>query len=279
MPEFGYSDDALNVINRFFNADKMLFVEGDDDVVFWEIILEKFSVLGYKVKSVDGREELKKYTNKVNSGTLECAVAKDRDYVGFVENPENDKNPILATYGHSIENSFLTARVVVKAIRSIGRLPISSVVEAEINDWLNYTFKRFENLIFLDAANDIDGCGLCVLGPNCTRFMKSRVSQYPCERKIEEYVDAESLVEKLENSINKVEEKIRNTGRETYEIVRGHFLFSAYLKFANYKIKSNGSSKKVSNDSFFGSCLLSFENSLDSDHPHYDYYKREIKKL
>ncbi|HCX7732599.1 TPA: hypothetical protein OZ640_004640, partial [Escherichia coli] len=38
---FSWSNEAENVISLFYDADIMVYVEGEDDIAFWEIIFKK----------------------------------------------------------------------------------------------------------------------------------------------------------------------------------------------------------------------------------------------
>lgn len=276
MPNLSYSDDALNVLSDFYGVSHMLFVEGDDDVVFWEMILDIFDVRGFKVKAVDGKEEVEKYIAKIEGGLLDSWIAKDSDYSMIAGNSASDK--VLVTYGHSIENSILNIKSVFKAIRSLGRVSISQVKEKDIKEWLDEFLDSFDKLIVADVVNDINGLGVRILGNNCTRFMTSEKSHNPCIRKIEGQLSG-PVRATVEPHMDEVRTAIRKSGREIHDVVRGHFLFSAYLKYVNYRIKSAGSFKKASNDAFFSTCVVVFDQSVDRKSNHFLHYKREVEKL
>ncbi|EGA69570.1 hypothetical protein VISI1226_13648 [Vibrio sinaloensis DSM 21326] len=40
--DFFYSAEAENIINEFHSVDVMVYVEGVDDIPFWDFIFEKF---------------------------------------------------------------------------------------------------------------------------------------------------------------------------------------------------------------------------------------------
>ncbi len=41
MDEFHYSSEAENILNRFYQAEIMVYVEGDDDICFWETYFQQ----------------------------------------------------------------------------------------------------------------------------------------------------------------------------------------------------------------------------------------------
>ena len=97
MAELDYSDDALNVIAEFYEAKKMFYVEGDDDVVFWEFILETFNIDNFKVQSVNGVEELKKLIIKVIDSEIDSIIARDLDF-SILNNEVTETINVITTY-------------------------------------------------------------------------------------------------------------------------------------------------------------------------------------
>ncbi len=69
MAKLEYSVGAKNVLTRFYRVDKMLYVEGDDDVPFWEFMFEKFADFNVEVQEVGGKEELRKYVKLIDKAS------------------------------------------------------------------------------------------------------------------------------------------------------------------------------------------------------------------
>lgn len=278
MADFDYSDDALNVIGAFYSAERMLYVEGDDDVVFWEYMLGKFGRREFKVQSTDGVKELNKYIKKIAANEINSSAARDSDFteIGGV----NCYSPRVArTYGHSIENTIISAAVICKIIRSHGRVPGRLVDEEHCENWLMGFYRDFEDLVIYDAANEVAGLGIPVLGLNCTKYMKGKLSCIPDEAKIsgklQELNERKELVEKAET----IRKAIARSARECCHFIRGHFLSSAALKYVNNTIKRAGSAKNASTDAFFSSAVIAFETVFDDDHPELDHYRSSILNL
>lgn len=278
MANLDYSNEALNVIGAFYSAEKMLYVEGDDDVVFWEYMLEKFGRREFKVQSTGGIEELNKYINKIAANEINSSAARDSDFTEISD--ENHNLPRVArTYGHSIENTIISAAAICKIIRSHGRIPGRLVDEKHCESWLTEFYKTFEDLIIYDAANEIADLGISVLGLNCTRFMKGRASCIPDEAKIIEKIQELNENNELVNAAGAVREAIVRSARECCHFVRGHFLSSAALKYINNAIKNTGSTKNASSDAFFSSAIIAFETVFDDHHPEIDHYRSNILNL
>lgn len=278
MNDWNYSNDALNVLSAFYEANKMLYVEGDDDVVFWELILEKFEVNGLKVQSVDGVNELKKYIEKINNNEIDDIAARDLDFSVLDENWEDVPN-VIVTYAHSIENTLLCSKTVHKVIRSYGRFKSSDVNEVDCATWLSVFYETFENLVLYDAANELKNEGISILGNNCSKFMINEKSHNIGKTKIDSFIAQNKLDEMFLDFIDELKLLIIHAGREASDFMRGHFLFSGILKFINYKIKSLSSSKSISNDALFSNAILAFENVFNSSHPHYQHYENQMKKI
>lgn len=55
MPSLDYSLEALNLLNAFHQVDKVVYVEGQDDVPFWEFLFKKFTNLNIYIEDVGKR--------------------------------------------------------------------------------------------------------------------------------------------------------------------------------------------------------------------------------
>ena len=96
MDDFYHSDDADNVTHMFYDADVMVYVEGQDDLPFWDLIFNFFDYQ-VEVQDVGGSKELKKYTEKIKNGELNAIVACDSDFE--VLKGESAHKNIIRTYG------------------------------------------------------------------------------------------------------------------------------------------------------------------------------------
>lgn len=274
--DFFHSDEALDVINYFHGVEVMLYVEGEDDVVFWEVVFEKTTDLSVKVESVDGVQELNKYIKKVIDDDIEGFVARDSDFTLLDDNYSSHPR-VLSTFGHSIENSIVCPIVLNKVIKSHGRVSSSNLDPQKSQQWLDNFYGKFERFVVYDAYNDIHKLGNSILSDNCTSLMHNQTSCDPCDLKVTglyHRVSQSMCIEGFE-----ITSKLQNAGRSDKDFVRGHFLFSGALKFVNHMISSLASKKKPSKDGFFGSSMLAFEAQFTTSHPHYNFYKNQIDAL
>ncbi|MGR5110863.1 DUF4435 domain-containing protein [Vibrio jasicida] len=280
MDDFFYSDDALNVINEFHEAEKVVYVEGDDDVVFWETIFSKFTMKSYYFKSVDGCENLEPYKTKIIDGTIDDIVASDLDFIYFDEETEvpSHKN-LLWTYGHSIENTILSRGVIPSIIASLARVSRRFIDPLHLNNWYDSFIDTFTGLIKYDLASEVQKTGISVLGDNCTRFMVGPQSPNPCSIKIQSFIDNNDLESSIFVDNDLIDIQLSSRNKLLSDFIRGHFLFSACLKYVNSYVKNIGKNKSLSVDAFFSGSMLSFSSSFDTTHDHYDFYQQQILEL
>ncbi|WP_232615864.1 DUF4435 domain-containing protein [Photobacterium carnosum] len=277
MSDFDYSDDALSVMNEFYSADKIVYVEGDDDVVFWEGIFTKLSSKVYYFKSVDGCENLEPYRFKIISGVIDDIVASDLDYSIFEEGiiAPTHKN-LIWTYGHSIENTVLSKEIIPSIITTLARVSKKIVDPIQLNLWYASFIESFTPLIKYDLSSEVQKTGIAVLGDNCTRFMLGERSPDPCLKKINNYIEDNKLESIVLVDENMIEQTLECKGRLLSDFVRGHFLFSACLKYVNHFVKKIGKNKTLSVDAFFSGVMLSFNINFNENHQHYNYYRDQI---
>ncbi|MND87101.1 hypothetical protein D3C76_506710 [compost metagenome] len=276
MAALEYSNDALNVKAAFYGADKMVYVEGDDDVIFWEGILKTFEKSGYQVEAVGGLEELDKKIRKIESQQIDAVAARDADFTGLNSNFRLTRN-VLLTYGHSIENSLITPAALYRLAKVYGRIPDGILTQAEFDDWLVELEDSFGDLIFLDAANDIGELGVAVLGNNCSRYMTSNQSCSPSRPKIEDSISELSKNLNLVAGSIVIRSQFALLGKRLIDFMRGHFLATAAMKKVNRLISRHGASKAVNNDSFTSSLMMGFEYFFNNTHPHYEHYRGQIQ--
>ncbi|WP_405599219.1 MULTISPECIES: DUF4435 domain-containing protein [unclassified Pseudoalteromonas] len=278
MPNLNYSNGALNVYSAFFGAEKMLYVEGDDDLAFWDIVLSSFNIQNIQLQEVGGDEELAKYILKIKNNEIDAIAAKDCDF-SILEDDYEELDNVLVTYGHSIENTLICPNVMAKVIKSYGRVVLTDEEKKECENWLNTFYHSFNSLIKYDAVNELRKTGLNVLYSNCSTFMKTRLSPLPCDEKITTKINLLGEQANFEADLVEVITKIDNVDKGIFDFLRGHFLFSAALRYINYVLKSKGSQKTASNDALFSGSILALEGLLKEGHPHYHHYENQIKRI
>lgn len=276
MAALEYSNDALNIKAAFYGAQKMVYVEGEDDVIFWEVIFKIFDKHGLKVEALGGVAEVKKMVVKIAADNIDAVVARDADFTDLDVSYQAGAN-VITTYGHSIENTLITGASLHYLAKAYGRIPNGILTEELFDEWIVEFESSFFDLVILDAANDVGGLGESVLSSNCTRYMKNQNSCVPCAVKIQGYIaklqSNLSLVQQAEN----IKAIFFTLPKRVADFIRGHFLASAAMKKVNRVMQSQGAGKAVNNDSFTSSLLMSFELLLNPNHPHFEHYQSQAE--
>ncbi|MCF0265998.1 DUF4435 domain-containing protein [Acinetobacter guillouiae] len=275
MDSLEYSVDANNILDEFYGVDKILYVEGLDDKVFWGVLFEKYYAQNIEIIDVNGIENLKPYIKQIESNQLTNSyVACDQDY-NFIKNKVWNDN-IICTYGHSIENSLVLTESVVDLVRSYAKFHKKDIIKSKFEVW-NSSFKsKIGDLIYCDIYNEKNKLGFSIIGNNCDRYFSSRNSSDISSENVYNHLSTFFDDKKLK-SIK--DEFHLNSSNILDNFIRGHFLFSAIMRFTTI-LSTQLSLKKISitKESFFASMLISFEKNL-SMHPHSTYYEEQIKSL
>jgi hypothetical protein len=278
MDDFHYSVEAAGVINHFYGADIMVYVEGEDDIPYWELIFNKFSKLNIELQDVGSCTSLKRYISQISSGELNAIVAMDKDFTLFSE--ENVKHPnILFTPKYAIENSLVSQDNVYRTIKTLAKVSSKKIKIEDIHQWFLHLSERFEKLIALDIYNAKYGKGIAVLGKNDTadRFFVNN-SFHICQIKVDKYLEAKLLEFESFNALE-IKNEVEQKGYALLDFARGHFIFSAVTKFMKNKISTLGSNVTISHGAFFGHLILSLDNTLNEHHCHYNYFKEQFKNI
>ncbi|MBS7815951.1 DUF4435 domain-containing protein [Wohlfahrtiimonas chitiniclastica] len=273
---FTWSDEALDIKPQFYNVDIILYVEGVDDIRFWEIIFEKFASFNVHVEDLGGCEEVKEMARKILSGDIRKAIASlDRD-LGEFDNQLIQHPNILYTYGYAIENTLITSNILTKVIRSLGKYKDREINKSEIEDWLQKLYLNMKDLIILDIHAFIEQIGVKVIGDSGDRFLDP-LSVEICQTKKNNFLL--SLKDKFLN--DELFKELQNKYHQDYLFhwLKGHFLFTAAQSFVSYYIKKSGKKISLSRESFYSNVILAFEIDFNDQHKEYGYYQDQINSI
>jgi len=268
MADLFYSDEALNVKNAFYRAKSMVFVEGDDDVLFWHEVFSKVPEASVKVESAGGSDQIDQRINKILSGELQAIAARDSDFLPHITGIVNDPR-ILYSFGYAIENSLYTAESITALTRQWCKNPRISVQDCI--DWLADVAATLKPLIHLDLANRISNTGVVTVTDNCTRFMQNQNSCTPCTHKVTTQVTLASAKVPA-HAQTLAEGKLGDQPEDLIRWLRGHFLATAVLKFVVSQARAVGRSCNISADSLYAAAIGHFGHALGVSHPHQDHY-------
>lgn len=223
IPE--YSINALNVLSEFHRINAIIFVEGQDDLHFWNNIAQKADIKSIRIEHVGGAEELQKKIEAILSHDAQIIVAKDADHDQFSDSPISHPR-IVNTYGYSIENSLYCPSTIGKFAASLARSldDYSSVVV----EWYDKFSDQVNLLLVYDVANHIYDRGVKVFGDTCARFLKNKKSSDVSSKKIDDYllgIKGNFTEEEIDNCIKLIE----SDGRKRRWLIKGHFITNALI--------------------------------------------------
>tara|TARA_B100000700_G_C14868426_1_gene772205 strand:+ start:76 stop:915 length:840 start_codon:yes stop_codon:yes gene_type:complete len=275
MSAVEYSGDAVNVLNKFHRCEKLIYVEGDDDVLFWETLFNFFNFTNFKIEVKDGSSELDKYTERLIKENLDIIIARDADYKSITGKLPVHKR-LITTYGYSIENTLYISEAVVE----ITKLWIkdNKLDLTQFDAWLDGFTTNIKDLIYLDVTNDCYELYLDVIGDNCSRYMKSQSCANLDLDKIQSH-QTKLQPSFCEDKVKHVVELVNSSGRALWEIIRGHFLQSIILKYISSQIARKGINSKVSNDALYTNAIQELRNTFNVSHRHFDHYEKLISPL
>ncbi|MBW0147512.1 DUF4435 domain-containing protein [Marinobacter arenosus] len=275
MSGLRYSSAALNVLNEFYDKEYVVYVEGEDDIVFWESVFHNLGFKSVQVEQKFGSGQIDDYQDSVVNENAKIIICRDADYLRF--DGQECKHPrVIYTAGHSIENSIIDIGSLSKMVLHLGRCSRNELneIQEELQDWLENFFDEIEELIELEIAANRFRKGVKILGENCARFMKTPQSAEVCEEKLKLFI-REVKNKFNQDEIRQAKELIRDSNMDSMDIVRGHFLLSATIRVINSQIKKRRKKVSVKAEDIFSSCMQNFESHFSS-HRHKEHYDSAV---
>lgn len=270
MNEFSWSIEARSVIHRFHSVDFVIYVEGQDDIPFWDVVFSKFTKKRFKIEKLGDKNTLLQYLRgKKDKDTYLIAMDSDFDRYHGVLNT----NHSVLTYGYSIENTVISMELVRSLIATISRKQLAEIDNIIIDQWF-HSFERISQpLLAAELANKSDRITVDQITPDkAARFIRNN-NDFLDEKMIENH-----LVQ-LGFDYKKTIEDFNLDGLKIYEMIKGHFLSSAALSFIRAQVnKLSGSNKSISNEAFYSTCIAEFKSTFNESHKHYSYYMDVIDK-
>ncbi|MEL4279598.1 DUF4435 domain-containing protein [Shewanella mangrovisoli] len=277
MSDFSYSIEAEGVLDLFFKKDIVVYVEGQDDIPFWEYILDEFGEFSFEMRDVGGCEALEPFIDAVLTGDIRAIVALDRDFRLF-KGEQVEHTNVLMTPKYSIENTMIADDIIVDSVISIAKISRRNFDLASYKDWSIEFFKRMNKLILIDVYNAKHELGLSVISDSADIFWCSKGSVEISQDKLDAHLT--SLMVKIGEDIDfdSIEAEVVKMAYEkgVQDFIRGHFLFSAVTKYIRIYLKRIGVKSVISNDAFYTAFLLSLKSRFNR-HGDYNYFKTKVE--
>ena len=262
MASLEYSQEAEEAKGLFYNKDITVYVEGDDDVLFWSYLF-KLAKIDAHIEDVGGNEEINKKIKDILDNDATFIVACDSDHSSFKPTAVEHER-IIKTYGYSIENSMYAPLNVEKVIINLAKRP--KALKEEIEKWAEDFSNNLYDLLVYDIANHVFDKGVQVFGNNCQRFLESGTSKEVSNKQVADYING--IKEKFtEDEINQVKGRLSKTDKELWFHLKGHFITHGVINLIQYHVKSiSGSKCNIPLDSLYAltiDCTSSWKDRID----------------
>lgn len=257
-----HSAPAISITHEFYNTQVMVYVEGDDDIPFWDELFKKIVPDGfYTIEQVGGKSNLRNCINAIKRGDItNVIVACDSDYNRILYDNTSTlyNNPlIIMTQGHSIENTMFCPRTVAKYIKNV--LKTTTDYYPLTKTWyeqfcsLSLKLLPYDILNQEEFENNDDSNKKKVYNERFHRLQDDSNPTMLSENKIEVLISKIKSNYK-ESDIIDIENRIAVDSREPRYIIQGHFLEIAVMNYIRETIKK---AKKVSlsNEAIFTSFI------------------------
>lgn len=275
MAELEYSTDARNILNLFYGVENVVYVEGDDDIVFWEHLFEKMAGIRVKAEEAGGKDKLQARIKEIREDSAKFFVAMDTDFDWLMDIEPHPQ--ILSTFGYSMENTIISDSSLQSLISRVAKISKHQVDRERCQAWLSNLETEVASLVLADAVNRQQDLGHTLVLNNCDRFLVSRKSCNISSQKITSHLEKIGI--NVSDDFREVfEERMGLRGLSLVDTLRGHFLISATFRFVKEYVAELKAAISISREMLFGSLMLAFEASFDENHRHYEYYRSFFSK-
>lgn len=237
-----YSESALRVKAAFYNKKAMVYVEGTDDIIFWEQFFDKNV---YKVEDVGGCGNFKSYIQRLNNGEKSFIIAGDLDYSLYMPSTCNS-SLYITTYSHSIENVMYCPHNINHAVQRLARdNRIDSI--NEIESFYDRFVSNVDKLLILDVANNIFNKGVKIFGDSCYRFLDQKNLPEVDSNIVTNFYN-QNVKCFEEKEINHVKDVLQSEHRSKRLLIKGHFLTEAVRLWINKRVSAVSTKNPHLND-------------------------------
>lgn len=239
-----HSFEGTSVLNQFYETSVTLYVEGDDDIPFWDNLFKKFAPRNfYEMEQTHGKEGLQRYIDGIKNGSLQnVMVACDADYSCISQGTANPNPLIVTTYGHSIENTMFCKPMLCGYL---SRLTTSTKdYTGDVEQWISTVENDAYNLLLIDILNDQkpDGKSCRCLTMGFPRYSDGK--GYLVQTKMSGVVSAAEQIFSSED-FNHAKGILDSVSKPMFKIMQGHFIEGAVNEFIHEKAKCSLSHKAI----------------------------------
>ena len=243
--DFSFSIKAQNIEHHFYNKLAIVYVEGKDDLVFWN---NYFSDKEFELRESGGCKELEKKMQEIIQDKLRVIVACDSDYSHYIQTIYNHPL-IIRTISHSIECMMYCPININKCIKNISR-SLEDKIETIESLYHEFCLLTKELLVY-DITSNKYKKGISIFDDSCKRFLTSNNSVRISQEKIDQFITGIKS-QFNEDDLNEIRQQIEKDKRPLRNIIKGHFQTDFVRNVIKYLSESNDKKGvSISNDALF----------------------------
>lgn len=235
-----YSIEALRVKARFFGKKAMVYVEGPEDINFWDPYFDREV---FEIECVNGCHNLDKYIRRLEDGEKSYIVACDSDYNKF-KGVKYSSPMVVETYGHSIENMMYCPHNVKELVRKLSTSKADTL--NAVNDWYTSFVHSAHPLLVREITNLLYNPKEdkpAVFGNGSARFCKQKKCYELDDDIIKNFCEKNKAYYPSEE-LDKVEAALSKDKREERHLIKGHFYTDAIRVLISMLSMHNSPSQK-----------------------------------
>ncbi len=278
--ELDFSVPARSLIPVFNGVDCVIYVEGKNDVPFWEGLLQQHGNSGmkfevktlkdWKTNSPEGKKELLKYLPELTSGRLQhTIIAMDRDFDEF-KGKLHLSPLILYTSGYSIENSFYTPLTISFFLYDTGDAALQ----------LSHQFQRFHEEVvqFVPYLIAAQLCGKASYMPKIATVCQEIL--HPSAAESQQQLLAHCRVCAADEADNAatVAERISKSGLSSSYIIPGKCYYQWIVEQSKNEPSLKKSQSALSQKEVSAFCRRIYFNHPDKGSDDFAYYHKVIRE-
>jgi hypothetical protein len=254
MADLVYSTGALRALPSFHRQRRVIYVEGPDDVPFWQGVLGAAGLQSFVVKTAGGASAIDAYIHDIVAHDVPICAARDCDYLWAIGTMSYHPR-VLYTLGYSVENSIYSPKNIARLVGVLTR--DGRRREASVRSWLSHECGVIRLLTALDVAARADGAVVGTLSNNCCALLAAKAPKFSLS----------AIVSAVDNgrtnltlgALATARDYLARWCRPLWMVPRGHFLTHLVYAYVRHSVlQVTGKAPKLSIEAMTAALMGTF---------------------
>lgn len=278
MKGLTYSSTALSNLKKFHEKGIIIYVEGPDDLHFWQKIFSHFSFENIKIKPAGGKDEIKKYSESIIKDGADVVAVMDSDMDDALKTQINNPR-IIYTYGYSIENSLCNSTTVAKTLALCARVDYTSKLKAQVELWKRRLEADMKPLIILTLADKKFSKGVGVISHHCHSL--THTSSYEIHPTLAQEFHNNKKPHFEEVQVAEAEMLVNRYKKPLTYLINGHFMLAITAKYVKKEVASlrRISNYRLDNEFLFNLLVSQINIASDLRKADFSFIKKQIDQV